>query len=234
MVEGLPTKIGPIARTLRLVTSARLRESVLKQLVGDDYAELAMLAEIEAVTSGRLIAAHIGLPPLTPDDFVGTDIASHRFINAAFVYPRPEGLNRFNGPARGAWYAALDLETALSEVSFHLEKELRATNCGSTSVDYAELFATIQGQIIDLTVDGVSHPCISEPEPIAYEQGNALAMTAMHMGYNAIMYPSSRNRGGVCVAALFPKAVADVTEGDVHRLTWKEFSLSVHYSCNKG
>jgi hypothetical protein len=42
-------------RTVRLVTSARLRESVLRGLVGDE--DLEALAEIEGATSNRLLAA---------------------------------------------------------------------------------------------------------------------------------------------------------------------------------
>jgi hypothetical protein len=233
MTAGLTRIKGPIGRTIRLVTSARLREPVLQKLVGDDLAELAKLAEIEAVTSGRLVATQFGLPPLSPDDFVGTDIPSHRFINAAFVYPRPEGLNRFNGPARGAWYAALELETALAEVAFHLEKELLATNRANTIVDYAELFATIQGDLIDLTDGKQEQLCLNAPDDIAYEAGNRLAIEAMLSGCQAIVYPSARKVGGVCVVALFPKAVCEVTEGDVHRLEWTNFSLRVRLAFNR-
>jgi RES domain len=233
MAANLPARYGPINRTIRLVTSARLREPVLKQLVGEDLAEIARLAEIEAVTSGRLIATNIGLPPLGPDDFVGSDVPSHRFINAAFVYPRPDALNRFNGPARGAWYAAFELDTAIAEVAYHLEKELRATNRANTSVEYAELFATIDGKIIDLTATSAKHDCISQPDDFAYPAGNRLAVDAMQLGFQAIVYPSARRLGGVCVAALFPKAISKVTEGDVHRLSWTNFSLNVTLACNK-
>jgi RES domain len=52
--------------------------------------------------------------------------AGANFINAAFVYFRPRELNRFNGPGRGAWYAALAVETCQAEVAFHLARELNA------------------------------------------------------------------------------------------------------------
>ena len=48
---------------------------------------------------------------------------------------RPRGLNRFNGPNRGAWYAAFEIETAITEVSFHLTRELDNIGVYETTVD---------------------------------------------------------------------------------------------------
>src|SRR5262249_24905839 len=106
-------------RTLRLVATARKREPVLSKLLSDD--ELDALAEIEGATSGRLLAEARGADKLDRRELVfGVPHAS--FINAAFSYYRPQALNRFNGPGRGAWYAALERETCFAEVTFHMNR----------------------------------------------------------------------------------------------------------------
>ncbi len=48
---------------------------------------------------------------------------SYHVINAAFCHAHPLGA-RFNGPDRGAWYAAFELRTAQAEVAFHRSVEL--------------------------------------------------------------------------------------------------------------
>ena len=62
MIEGLPVIREAFPRTVRLVTTARLRDSVLLALV--DQAELDALAEIERATSQRLIIQERGSPCL--------------------------------------------------------------------------------------------------------------------------------------------------------------------------
>lgn len=57
-------------------------------------------------------------------------------VNAAFCYTRATG-NRFNGPERGAWYAAygkLAVETAQAEVTWHLTRELEAPPIGQKAI----------------------------------------------------------------------------------------------------
>src|SRR4051812_1786123 len=100
---GLPFPLTRLAleRTVRLVSTARLRDPVLLALVDKD--DLDTLAEIEGATSARLRAQTFGGAQIGPKEFVAGP-AHANFINAAFAYWRPGELNRFNGPGRGAWY----------------------------------------------------------------------------------------------------------------------------------
>ena len=70
-------------RTVRLVSSARLREAVMAPLTDNDE-ELALLAEIEGATSSRLIAEERGFGGLTADELVH-GVPHARFINASFA-----------------------------------------------------------------------------------------------------------------------------------------------------
>jgi len=204
-------------RTIRLVASARLRDPVLLDLVDDD--DLADLEEIEAATSARLRAQEKGADRLDRRELVFGLPHAH-FINAAFSYWLPRTLNRFNGPGRGAWYAALDLETCVAEVSFHMERELANVGDFNATVDYAELFASFIGDFVDLR--GIApRPDFLDPDPArSYRVGNLFADAVRAAGHYGIVYPSARHREGTCLVALAPHAVQSVTQGRVLRLAW--------------
>lgn len=204
-------------RTIRLAASARLRDPVLLKLVDDD--ELSDLEEIEAATSARLRAQESGVDRLDSRELV-FGIAHAHFINAAFSYWLPRTLNRFNGPGRGAWYAALERDTCVAEVSFHMERELANVGDFNATVDYAELFASFIGDFVDL--HGIApRPDFLDPDPArSYRVGNLFADAVRAAGHYGIVYPSARHREGKCLVALVPHSVQSVTQGRVLRLAW--------------
>ena len=65
------------------------------------------------------------------------------------VIAHPLG-SRFNGPARGAWYAAFALETAQAEVAFHKSVELAEIGSPDESVTYDEYLADFNAEFHDL------------------------------------------------------------------------------------
>jgi hypothetical protein len=204
-------------RTIRLIATARLRDPVLLELVAQE--ELSALAEIEGATSARLRAQEKGTEHLDPRELV-SGIPHAEFINAAFSYWRPRSLNRFNGPGRGAWYAALELDTSVAEVAFHMELELSNISDFNAVVDYAETFASFIGDFVDLR-DAQPRPKFLDPNPArSYQAGNLFADAVRAAGYYGIVYPSARRAGGTCFVALVPHAVQSVTQGRIIRLAW--------------
>jgi RES domain-containing protein len=201
---------------VRLVSSARLRDAVLRALVDDD--ELDALAEIEGATSARLQAEQRGSAGMDARELV-YGIPHARFINASFAYARPRELNRFNGPGRGAWYAALDVETCLAEVAYHMAEFLRRAGSYIATVDYVEMHASLAGEYLDLR-EAPGHRSLDPDPAIGYPSGNALAEDALSRGLNGIIYPSARHAGGTCFVALTPHAVQSVAMGSLHRLTF--------------
>jgi hypothetical protein len=204
-------------RTIRLVASARLRDPVLRKLV--EEADLAALEQIEGATSGRLRAQATGAERLDRRELV-YGVAHAHFINAAFAYFMPRSLNRFSGPGRGAWYAALACETCVAEVAFHMERELANIADFKATVDYAELYASFIGDFIDLR-EAKPRPDFLDPDPDkSYAAGNAFADAVRAAGHYGIVYPSVRHAGGTCLVALVPHAVQSVAQGAVIRLVW--------------
>jgi RES domain-containing protein len=204
-------------RTVRLVTTARLRDPVLLKLVGEEFFD--DLAEIEGATSGRLTAEKHGADKIKANEFVaGPPHAA--FINAAFAYWRPLELNRFNGPGRGAWYAALKVETCIEEVAFHMMRELVRVNDFNAIVEYAEMFASLAGEFVDLRRVAPTPVCLNPDPAVGYPEGNRLAESVRGAGYNGVIYPSVRHKVGTCIVVLWPQAVQSVVQGRVLRLTW--------------
>ena len=217
-IDGVPVVIEAFPRTVRLVTTARLRAAVLASLVdGDD--ELADLAEIEGATSARLIAQDRGIAGLRANELV-YDVPHAHFINASFAYAKPQQPNRFNGPNRGAWYAALDVATCLAEVGFHLTSMLADAGDFNATVEYAEMFSSMAGDFLDLR-RMPAHPALGADIATAYPLGNALADRARAAGLNGIIYPAVRHPGGTCIAARRPAAVQSVRQGAIYRMTWR-------------
>lgn len=216
-VDGIPVTTAAFSRTTRLVTTARLREAVLAPLV-DNEDELALLGEIEGATSSRLMAQERGISGLAANELV-YDVPHAHFINASFAYAKPRQPNRFNGARRGAWYAALAVETCLAEVGYHLTNALADAGDFHAVVEYAEMFCSLAGDFLDLRPLPV-HPALHPDPARAYPIGNAMADRARAEGLNGIIYPSVRHKGGTCLVALRPAAVQSVRQGAVYRMTW--------------
>jgi len=217
-VGGVPVATLAFPRTVRLVSTARLRAAVLEPLV-DTSDELLQLAEIEAATSSRLQAQTRGISGLAARELV-YDVPHAHFINASFAYARPREPNRFNGETRGAWYAALAVETCLAEIAFHMTEFLARTGVYEAVAEYAEMFCSVSGEFLDLR-PAPAHAALSPDKAVGYPQGNHLALEARRAGLNGIVYPSVRHPGGTCFAILRPAAVQSVRQGDIWRLSWK-------------
>jgi len=208
---------------VRLIPATVHKPPVLRGLVDSDD-EMAVLAEIEGLTSGRLIAQqgrnrHIDRRELAwarrAHDLT---VYGNSHINAAFAYTRAGG-NRFNDDSRGAWYCAWGTMTAVAEVAFHRTRELAYIGDFTDSARYVELLADFIGVFPDLS-DDPDHPALA-PDPVAgYPEGQALARRLRGEGHRALIYPSVRHPGGRCLVAFDPGVIQTVRPGASWDLTW--------------
>src|SRR4029077_8268134 len=81
-------------------------------------------------------------------------------VNAAFTHASPFG-SRFNGPERGAWYAAFARETSELEVAYHKSKELQEINWQEAEIfSYVDFLADFRGTFHDIRGDTSFEVCL--------------------------------------------------------------------------
>lgn len=206
--------------TVRLISTGRLKDPVLLPLA-TNHGALEDLAILESATNGRLQAQETGLPNLDPRELV-FGRAGYTFINAAFTHTRPGG-NRFNDGNRGAWYCAFEADTAISEVSYHLTRELEAIGRFENVTDYAELTADFLGMFHDLRgAEFTAHAALNADPVTAYPAGQALASQLRNeSASNGIIYPSVRRASGTCLVAFRPDLVQNLRQGGIWRFEWQ-------------
>ena len=207
--------------TIRLISTAYIGEPAMAPLA-DDKDDLAILEEIEGLTSARrtvMLPVPGGLDPA--ELFTAAAGYGWTYINAAFCYTRATG-NRFNGPERGAWYASYGEDaapTAQAEVSWHLTRELEATGVFENLTAYRELLAGFTTRMHDLT-DRAGEEVMNPDPRIAYPIGQSLAQDVLGSGGNGLLYPSTRRDGGRCLVAFRPHLVQNIRQGDTWIFAW--------------
>lgn len=206
--------------TIRLISTAYIDEPAMAPLA-DDESDLALLETVEALTSARRSALLLPSGVRRDELLTERDGYGWTYVNAAFCYTRPTG-NRFNGPERGAWYAAWGdnaAETAQAEVSWHLTRELEAVGLFENTTAYRELLAGFATDLHDLRGFGGDEMFDADPK-IGYPAGQMFARALQQHGSNGIIYQSVRRAGGFCLAAFRPHVVQNVRQGDTWVFQW--------------
>lgn len=207
--------------TVRLISTAYVDDPAIAPLADDDD-DLAMLEEIEGLTSARQMATLPMLGGLSSAELLSeADGYGWTYVNAAFCYARTTG-NRFNGPDRGAWYASYGeaaVETSQAEVAWHLARELEATGIFENVTAYRELLAGFTTRFHDLSGRKEEDALSSDPS-VAYPVGQSLSRDVLGSGGNGILYPSARHEKGKCLVALRPHLVQNVRQGDIWVFEW--------------
>ena len=212
-----PVRLIQQADTHRLVPSKYLpRDYSVLTRIADDDAHLAAIFELEAATNERLLAESGHAAGIGPEELLAA-VPHATIVNAAFSHPHPLG-SRFNGPDRGAWYAAFEVETAQAEVAFHKAVELAEIGWPDESVTYDDYAADFKAEMHDIRRASGFRSALA---PDSYEVSQVLAAELLEAGSLGIVYPSVRRGGGTCLACFRPALVAHVRRGPRWRLTWR-------------
>lgn len=200
--------------TSRLIPSKYGGETVLARIADDD-AHLEDIFELDHATNDRLLAENDLAAGISSRELV-FDVPSFRIVNAAFCHPHPNG-SRFNGPDRGAWYAAFEIETAQAEVAHHKWLELLEVGWLEESVTYAQYLADFSSDFHDLRAQPDFAACL---DPFSYVESQRLAAELLAAGSLGLVYPSVRRAGGICVACFRPALVVNVRKGATLQFQW--------------
>lgn len=179
-------------------------ESVLAKL-SDDIVDLQHLFELESLSNDRLRAEQGRSERIGPRELVFS-VPCAQIINAAYSHPHPLG-SRFNGPERGAWYAAFELETAQAEITYHKTLELAEIDWWHESFTYVDFLADFSAELYDLRGDERFAACLAAD---SYVASQALAERLLAQEALGIVYPSVRKQDGTCLVSFQPALVANV------------------------
>jgi hypothetical protein len=190
-------------------------DSVLARIAGDDE-HLAEIFDLDGAANDRLLAENDLLPGIGVHELV-FGVPHYRIVNAAFTHAHPLG-SRFNGPDRGAWYAAFALATAQAEIAFHKSVELAEIGWREEeTITYDDYLADFTAEFHDLRAARGFAACL---DPDSYVASQALAERLLAEGALGIVYPSVRHKPGTCLASFRPALVNNVRKHARYRFTW--------------
>jgi hypothetical protein len=110
--------------------------------------DLAALFELEGWTSDRL-SSELGRLETIPCEEWVMGVQGANIIMAAFCYPNPDGC-RFTDAEIGAWYCALDLDTAIAETIHHNTRRLLKAGMLRARIQMRQLIATVDALFHDI------------------------------------------------------------------------------------
>ncbi|HEV2465099.1 MAG TPA: RES family NAD+ phosphorylase [Acidobacteriaceae bacterium] len=206
-----------ITGTHRLIPSRySLSGTVLTQLAEEDEEDFVHdLVSLDAATNTRLQADEGLLPGISVHELV-YGVSYWAIVNAAFTHASPTG-GRFNTSERGAWYAGLERETSVAEISFHKLRELEEVSWSEEEVFTCDDYLADFHAEFDSLLARQSHDFAAylEPAPIpqCYARSQLLASELIQNGSNGIIYPSVRRTGGTCLVCFRPALVYHVRRG---------------------
>jgi hypothetical protein len=201
--------------TRRLVPSVYPTVGILDRVASPE--DLPFLFELESWTNDR-ISTELGILHRLPRDEWVTGRRMASVIMAAFCHPRVGG-GRFNGPDRGAWYAATDMETAHAEVIYHRTRELAEIGVFETRLQMRLYLADFDCAFHDIRADTPEHAPLHDPD--SYTASQAFARELLAAGANGIVYRSVRRSGGECIACFRPRLVKHVSPDGHYEYRWE-------------
>lgn len=215
-----PARAQVGAATHRMIASRFPTVGVFDDLTADPE-ELVVAFLLESATNDRLAILSRRLPLLPENEIAHGPGAT--MLMAAFLHADEAG-GRFTDGRLGAWYAALDVETAITETLYHSTRRLRLSDGAFPSnIQMRELIASIDCMLIDLRGLQTQRPELYDPDDYAASRlfGVGLRWPRTGAGENGIVYDSVRRAGGMNVCVYRPSLVhLPVMQADHYEYRW--------------
>ncbi|MDP2699741.1 RES family NAD+ phosphorylase [Thalassospira sp.] len=174
-----------------------------------DMAETAedarAILELESWTNDRLSESRLKRLPAEELVF-GRPNAS--VVLAAFLHSSPNGL-RFSSPYLGAWYASSTIQTAMTEVTNGLRRELSLSELESITQEYREYTAKLDGNFVDIRDD---HDDLHNPDVACYPTTQTFGEAVRASDWHGIAYRSVRDPDGENWVSYRPSQVNNVLQ----------------------
>lgn len=206
--------------THRLIASRYPTVGVFDDLTRDaEDIKIAIL--LESATNDRLSLLSRRLTLLPNEEIAHGNGAT--LVMAAFLHASEPG-GRFTDHRLGAWYASLDVETAIAETVYHSERRLRLSEKGfPNTMQIRQLITPVDGEHVDIRGAQKSRPELYDAQDYAASRawGVSLRWPQEGAGADGILYDSVRRMGGVNVCVYRPSLVRlPVTQGAHYEYKW--------------
>lgn len=202
----VPTERITTESCFRIIPSKFRPENLFQRVT--DSEDLENIIELEDMTNDRLRDEKGEIKLVEENRRVTGPGAS--YLMAPFTHLNPSG-SRFTDGSYGVYYAAMDLDTAVSETIFHREKFLRSTNEPPMNLEMRVLIASLDGILHDIRKLKDDMPDIYDKE--SYSASQAFGVNLYKEGSNGIIYMSVRNENGECVAIFYPPLLSNCHQG---------------------
>ena len=172
------------------------------------------LYHIESLTNERLRdeVGDIALVP-THDRISGPGTSP---IMAAFTHTSPDCPSRFSNGSYGIYYAANNLKTAIAETKHHRARFLAYTREDAGEIDMRVYIGEVVKPMHDIRDE--KYQALLNPDNWQVSQTFGQQMKTDNAW--GIVYPSVRNPGGECIAALRPPAISIPRQGAHLSYVW--------------
>ena len=209
-----PITAARLSDTRRLIPSRYPPTGILDLITAPE--DFEAVAELEGWTNDR-ISAELGLLKILPAQEWIVGRANATAIMAAYCHLNEEG-GRFTSSRRGAWYAALSIETAIKETVYHRTKEIAESGILETVVQMREYLADFDTEFHDVRASPEFDAC---HDPNSYVVGQQLGAMLLQSGSNGLWYRSVRNPGAECIVCFRPTLVTNVRTGAHFEYRWE-------------
>lgn len=186
--------------------------------------DFAALYALEAMTNDR-VRDELGQISLVPPEerLFGNGSGP---IMAAFTHPNLEG-SRFSDGSYGVFYCARGKDTAIAETRYHSARFLTATREGSLRLQMRLYSVKVDGEAVDLRAAALLEPGIVDPGDYSVAQG--IGRRLRGDGASGILYPSVRQAGGECLAALRTRILRDCLHAAYLEYNWNGQAIDAVY-----
>jgi hypothetical protein len=215
-----PARAQVNVATHRMIASRFPTVGVFDDLTADPE-DLVVAFLLESATNDRLAILSRRLPLLPESEIAHGPGAT--MLMAAFLHADEAG-GRFTDGRLGAWYAALDVETAITETLYHSTRRLRLSDGAfPSSIQMRQLIASIDCTLVDLRGLQTQRPELYDPDDYTASRrfGIGLRWPRTGAGENGIVYESVRRARGTNVCVYRPSLVQlPVMQADHYEYRW--------------
>ena len=151
-------------------------------------------------------------------------------IMAAFTHLNLDG-SRFSNGTYGVFYCACDRNTAIADTRYHSALFMGATNEQPMRLQMRLYSVKVNGEVVDLRLAAINEPAIVDPNDYSHSQ--TIGRRLKEQGAQGILYPSVRQLGGECVAALRTGILRECLHASYLEYNWNGRDIDVVFEVSQ-